>query len=78
MKSETKRPDAKARQLERDLARAVKTINNLYRLVYEHHGSRIMRDEYCICPICSQRSWQRILDAAEKLKHAAAMPNVES
>ena len=78
MKSETKRTDAKARQLERELAHAVKTINNLYRLVHEHHGSRIMRDEYYICPICSQKSWQRILDAAEKNRRAAAQPNEKS
>ena len=45
----------------------VRTINKLRSLVIEHHSYSIMRDEHCVCPVCSSSEWNQVLNEAAAL-----------
>jgi hypothetical protein len=39
------------------------------RLVVEHHSYSVMKEEHYICPVCDNKKWDRLMDAAIKLSH---------
>jgi hypothetical protein len=58
--------DVKAKQM-------ATVICALRLLVVEHHSYSVMRFEHCICPVCTQDSWNGVLDEAARLAHPEAM-----
>jgi hypothetical protein len=46
------------------------TINELRRLIIEHHSYNVMKPEHCTCPVCTQPSWDEVLNTASKLGKA--------
>jgi hypothetical protein len=51
----------------------LKIIDDLYRLIINHHSSVVMREDIVICPTCTGRSGKKIMDRA----YRALYPNVE-
>jgi len=45
----------------------VRIINKLRSLVIEHHSYSILRDEHCVCPVCSSIEWDQVLNEAATL-----------
>lgn len=39
-------------------------VQRLYALVVEHHECKIMREEHCVCPLCSQEQNKKTLEEA--------------
>jgi hypothetical protein len=47
----------------------LKIVDDLYRLIINHHSSVVMREDIVICPACTNRSGKRIMDRAYRALH---------
>jgi hypothetical protein len=45
-----------------NLWRAIREQGEFRRLIIEHHSHNVMKDNYVVCPICSESAWNEFLN----------------